>query len=236
MTQDTTDPRFQWFRHFFDYEVVPGLPSQTFDQGTYVILISELELHLDRWQWDDHENPFEFMEPLDRELLRVFYQMTTLRLRSNLTKFLDYHFDQWNDDPSDWLDFIEWTFQQVRPLLPDPETPAGYIIDWIDRKREQVRQPKQVPERIKWNASPSLFGFIFGELVSKGYITPPTTNSRPSYERLGKLLYRYFDIDTTEANIIKELKPENPETGYRPNTLSDQKRENFLIPYLHEVK
>ena len=102
-----------------------------------------------------------------------------------------------------------------------------YIED-CQNEIEPNGKPIQAGEKIKWNGTPSQFGYLFLELVAKGFINPPLYNGESNYKGLSRQCYQYFEIKTTSGNIEKELNPDK-------NTLSDSKRAKFTIPDLSDM-
>lgn len=84
-------------------------------------------------------------------------------------------------------------------------------------------------EKIRWKGSPALFGYIFLELIEKGYIEPPLYAGDWNYQGLAKLCFQCFNVNnTTIENLIKEM---NPKKHY----LSETKKAKFTIPQLSDL-
>lgn len=105
------------------------------------------------------------------------------------------------------------------------------VKEWIETKNNEIetnRKPLQAGEKIKWNGTPSQFGYLFLELVARGFIDTPLYNGETNFKGLARQCYQYFDITTTPGNIEKEMNPNK-------NTLSDIKRAKFTIPNLSDL-
>lgn len=122
------------------------------------------------------------------------------------------------------------------PIALAVNSEMGYINQKINElesnnKTEDdpdTKKPDQKLKKITWKGTPSQFGYIILELVKHGFIDPPPYNTGPNFTGLARLCFHYFDIKTTEDNLIKELNPYN-------NTLSDGKRAQFQIPDLSDL-
>jgi len=132
--------------------------------------------------------------------------------------------NSWEWDPFKSLDYdnvYQFILNEIR------------YLDRLSKIENNNNPPKPEPniggaktEKIKWLGTPSLFGYLFLELVKHGFIEPPLYNGDPNYTGFARLCFQYFDIDTTPGNLIKEMNPEK-------NTLSDTKRLKF--PDLSEL-
>ena len=120
------------------------------------------------------------------------------------------------------------------------------VLMYVDSEIQNLPSEKQDKptlsnNKIKWNGTPSQFGYLFLELVKHGFIEPPPHGSEWSYSGLAKQCYQYFHIEskpgklTTLENLIKELQPDNIKTGNRKNTLCDSIRAKFTIPDLPDL-
>jgi len=96
------------------------------------------------------------------------------------------------------------------------------IIDWITMKKTEHEL-----EKIKWNCSPAILGFLFGEFVKQNFIEPPLYNGEVNITGRAKLCWKYFEIQTeSEEYFIKQ---------FRNSILSDTKRQKFNIPALKDL-
>ena len=71
-------------------------------------------------------------------------------------------------------------------------------INWLEDRREPFieKEPGDSLEKIKWNGKPAQIGYLFKELVDKGWITLPMTNQKGSVRKLSRLCQHYFDVKT----------------------------------------
>ena len=107
-------------------------------------------------------------------------------------------------------------------------------LEFLKKKIEiEDQAPFVKKEKITWKGSPSLFAFIFYELVKKGYIEPDLHNGEYNFTKLSKLLFEYFEIHsepgklTTSEYIKKQLSEDN--------ALSSVKKAKFTIPDLRDL-
>ena len=145
--------------------------------------------------------------------------------------------------PSELFDFLEDLYRIDKEKNPGKEQAFLYyfldiievhdnfllnsrkklIWEWIEKKKNEI-QVSEIPvkqgEKIKWNGTPSQFGYLFLELVKNGFIEPPLYNGDPNYTGFARLCFQYFEINTTPGNLEKEMNPNK-------NTLSDTKRLKF---------
>lgn len=158
-------------------------------------------------------------------------------------KFLEYHYQKYVDKHGIGLDFLIFIQENFPILKASREVRRPVILEWVEKQmKEMNRQPLKeeselvsTKERIHWNGSPALFGYIILELVDKGYIEPPKYGGEWSYAKLAKLCFQYFEIKnkkgelTTIGNLTKEMQ------DLEKNTLSPFKREKIKIPDLSEL-
>lgn len=95
---------------------------------------------------------------------------------------------------------------------------------------EPIEHSKQecTLEKLKWNGTPSQFGWLFLELANKGFIEIPQTAQQNSHSKYAKVCFDLFEIDTTLENLKNELNPKR-------NSLTYANREEFKIPYLTDI-
>lgn len=94
-------------------------------------------------------------------------------------------------------------------------------------------------QKIKWLGSPEQFGYIFGELASKGYIELPSKNGEGVFSKLAELSLMYFELTTTKGkNVGKQTTPENLERALNPETnqLSIKGKANLKLPPIKDLK
>ena len=91
-------------------------------------------------------------------------------------------------------------------------------------------------EKIQWKGSPSLFGYLFTELIDKGFIEPKLHNGEMSYSGTAKLFLDHFDIYNKKGNLttLENLKKEMNPAIYK-NTYSETKRAKFKIPKMSDL-
>ncbi len=134
------------------------------------------------------------------------------------------------------LNGAEFTYRLFgADMLRDMATGIAYAyhISELESKiltfdKEVSKQSRGI-EKLKWNCSPSLLGFIITELANKGFIQYPLWNGDINPTGLAKQCFNLFEIDTTEENLIKEFNP-------KKCTLSETKRAKFTFPEIKDVK
>lgn len=85
----------------------------------------------------------------------------------------------------------------------------------------------QMPKRLKWLGTSAQFGFIFQELIGKGYLEKPTS----SYSKDADIYLSMFDIEGTKGTLTKEIS-----TGENQNSLSATNRAKIKIPLKDQLK
>jgi hypothetical protein len=188
------------------------------------------------------DNP-HYLDPLCREVKNQYIQKITELCfpPSEIVKFLDYHYSKYfESEKLDFVHFIDFSVAELLKMhgnLQDLLLRNTYILEtlgkWIKKKKKELGAEtgeQTIPQliKIKWNGSPSLFGYLFTELAIHGFISFPTHAGDISYSGLAKQLSNHFDIKTTPENLIKEFNPEK-------NTLSSTKRAKFTIPELSDL-
>jgi hypothetical protein len=83
--------------------------------------------------------------------------------------------------------------------------------------------------KIKWLGSPSLMGFVFVELMRRGFIELPLYNGEENYTALANHLDNFFEYNGKKSTLEKECSPKS-------NSLSETKRAKFTIPKLLDLK
>ena len=83
-------------------------------------------------------------------------------------------------------------------------------------------------QKLKWNGTPSQFGYIFLELAQNGFIEVPKTGGIDSYSKYAAYCMNLFDINTTQRNLVKEL-------NQKSNSLTYANRKEFKIPERNDL-
>lgn len=146
-------------------------------------------------------------------------------------KFMEFYREHGSPKIIDKKPFLIF-IKEMLPSYPEiSESRKQTILEWVNEKMAYLKEnvkPTPTNEKIKWNGSPSQFGFLINSLVTKGFIEPPLYNGETNFSGLARLCYDHFDIETTIGNLTKEVNPEK-------NTLSDTKRSKFDIPNLSDL-
>ncbi len=158
--------------------------------------------------------------------------------------FLNYHYQRYYEKHGDGYPFLAFLKEVLDDLTELSEKRKLTIIEWIERKKDQKNfgtllelQPNApVSKKIEWKGSPSLFGWLFTELIDKGYIEFEKHGTERSYQGTAKLFFNHFNVYnkkgelTTIQNLEKEFNPDPAK-----QTLSPYKREKFTIPNLSDL-
>lgn len=78
--------------------------------------------------------------------------------------------------------------------------------------------------KLKWEGTPSQFGFIIDMLIQGGYLKRPTS----SYKKDAEYYSKIFDIDTTKGTLEKEL-------SEKTNSIITKNRKKIIIPPKDEL-
>lgn len=104
----------------------------------------------------------------------------------------------------------------------------GRIFDYHHLLKTNDRQEVRDSVKITLNGNIQLWGFIFNELISKGYISAPKYNGKASYAKFARQILENFEFTShpmqkqpTENYLTKALKE---------NKYSLNKQELFKIP------
>lgn len=118
---------------------------------------------------------------------------------------IQYQFYNWEGDKLEWVKHTLELFNREYERVKDHEKFKSYdsedileIIAWLENEKEKIieKEPGDSMEKIKWNGRPAQIGYLFKELVNKGWITVPMTNQKESVKKLSRLCQQYFDVKT----------------------------------------
>ena len=182
---------------------------------------------------------------LQNDLLRIAkenFELYNNHLKNEPFDFPVTHSEDYLITTKGNLTWDQWKLSDNKKLFPiEPEYIYNYyhnrqfvsycedVIDWINKDIfGTITDKENESEKIKWNCSPAIFGFLFSELVKQNYIKPPLYNGETNMTGLAKLLWNYFEIKTTKENFIKEMNPNK-------TSLSETKRMKFTIPDLKSL-
>ncbi len=180
-------------------------------------------------------------ENIELEVIDFYYHyLFTVEPFSIKTNMLQWNYEHYTGKKSDFLLFVQWSikamgefnFKDKDEIMKSPDTSIvkKQVKEWIKQKKQEnaVGGMPTVFQKIKWNGSPSVFGYLFLEFVKHGFIEPPLRNGESNYAGFAKLCYHNFDIKTTLENLIKEMNPGK-------NQLSNTKQAKFTIPDLSDL-
>ena len=128
-------------------------------------------------------------------------------------------------DPSKYSQPIRWIEELAETPLLIEYFKSHYkpVKETIDEALKELKSNEIKVERLIWMGKPAHFGFIFRELVDKGYIEEPKTYGDHSNRRLARVCMELFDIETSEDYLINSLDPAK-------NSLSRNNKNKFNIP------
>jgi len=234
LTAEDQKPRTNHFMSFFVPDFVSFVNEDETPDSPYQSVIPNIETF-------KKDNPDYIKENLESEYLRLIEGVLNLDFSNifvngkptEIKMYLDYHYNKYLEKHSgEGIDFLYFVSDWI--LQPDPDieiraTNEKFINEWIEEKHyPEVKGPGTQTEKIKWNGSPEILGFLFLELVRKGYIDPPLFHGKPNFTGLSRLCGQYFEVNTTPGNLERVFNEEN-------NTLTSWKREQFTIPLLSEI-
>lgn len=104
-----------------------------------------------------------------------------------------------------------------------------FLRDWIEKESSATLNF----ERFEWLGNVEQFGFIFNELVEKGYLKFPD-NNRSSYPKFAKKCMEVFkitvkeDAETSHSNLSRALNPKN-------NSLAPSAKKALTLPHQHNL-
>jgi len=100
----------------------------------------------------------------------------------------------------------------------------------IYKEMDLEKELKALPtNKIKWLASPSILGYVFIELINKGFVEMPLRNGEINYSEFARQLLGAFEFQTTQNTMENACNPSK-------NKLSTTKRSKFKIPQLADLK
>lgn len=121
----------------------------------------------------------------------------------------------------------------------DKNSEWSRIVEENEREIGLIDEMKKENEKIKWLGSPEQFGFIFGELVAKGYIELPTKETEGCFSKLAELSLQYFEILSTKGKTKgKQTTKENLERAINPetNSLNIKAKRTLALPRIEDLK
>ncbi|GEM_PF-6630457 len=103
-----------------------------------------------------------------------------------------------------------------------------FEFEQINYSSSNHNSPDYETDKIAINGNVQLWGFLFNELINKGYITAPKHNGKVSYAKFARQLLQHFEFSSqpnekqpSENYLTKALKE---------NKYSNNKQEVFKIP------
>ena len=162
----------------------------------------------------------------DKQSLTALFWNTYVNFQDKTIKYFSVN----QTLPLNEIHELIFQFRQHFPLKNRVEG-VNYFDDLVLNLVEKL-QPNKIGktdiQKLKWNCSPSILGWLITELANKGYIEYPIHNGDPNPTGLAKMCFSIFELDTTKENLIKEF-------NSNKNTLSDTKRAKFTIPVLKDL-
>ena len=213
--------------------------------------ISEYQVQISVKREELEGKPIAFWFEVNPTISETYEDILYYGSPSHVYGFLDFHYEQFNEGSTrehrglDFLYFVQEHLDinakhelidengQVSIITtPIAESRKTLIREWIAEKRKVLKDAPNVTqdtkEKIKWNGSPEILGFLFLELVRKGYIDPPLFHGKPNFTGLSRLVWQSFELDSTPGNLDRALNESN-------NQLTDYKRDRLKLPPLSEI-
>jgi len=115
---------------------------------------------------------------------------------------------------------------------------SGYKEDDLEKRITSELEPKlsksnsddkiAVQQKIKIKGSLQSIGFLFSELIEKGYIEAPKRNGKDNTSAISRMILDHFEFIDKE----EQPKPEDiRKTLFTENKFSIEKRNQFKIPH-----
>jgi hypothetical protein len=112
-------------------------------------------------------------------------------------------------DPSDGvLSIADWIWSQIRSDVQYYITKLAAFIDQFRTGISVRTAPEPIVnlERIQWNGTAALLGYLFNELVRTNYITPPQRKEngelKPNWAAVARTLHASFDIRKKDGDAV----------------------------------
>jgi hypothetical protein len=214
-----------------DYQLKRKSPAMIVQENPEI----PLEKHLEK-----------IREDLNNKTSIDFLKWLIIGQPSDITGFLNFHYDKFKEHRPgrefDFLFHIDENTEGEKGLIFKKldtseeqylsESKRKLIKDWIATQKKKLEEEQKNTQgannKIKWNGSPEILGFLFLELVHKGYIDPPLYHGKPNFTGLSRLVGQTFALDSTPGNLERAFNESN-------NQLTDYKRDRFEIPPLSEI-
>jgi len=114
-----------------------------------------------------------------------------------------------------------------------------FLQDELNKLEPAMSETKNNLQKLRWLGNPEQFGYIFGELASKGYLELPTQQGEGAFSVLAELCLKYFDIEVSKGKTKgKQTTKENLERALNPETnkLSVKGQAAMELPPLSDLK
>ena len=195
LTQDDNDERFI-FCLFEDYRLSPkcGEEDWQFNKEVFGILDRDL------FNWEG--NKIEWIEHTT--------QLIATKLKEDL-KALKQSSKKPNQNALNSIDEIFKWLEKKRHKI---------VEEIADNGQSSIIQPH---EKLEWKGSVSQFGYLFNELVEKGFIEKPKSKGRATHAAFARSCLKLFEFRGEDSSLEKELSPQS-------NSLTYANREEFKIP------
>lgn len=194
-----------------------------------------LEQNIIRNSITELQNPVRIKDDcfIKESVLDNLFLKTLLRLDPmEVAEFLNFHRNEYEGEIEKFIKKIKFLYSNFNKLSDRfkyeqfalASNPTYKSIDnhlqelwgWI------TDQTSAKAEKLQWLGTPAQFGYVLLELAKKGYIKIPQTGGQDSFRKFAAYCNQLFDIDTTIANLEKELNPKS-------NSLTYANREGFKI-------
>lgn len=103
-----------------------------------------------------------------------------------------------------------------------------FVYDQINNVSSNINSPDQETDKIAINGNIQLWGFLFNELINKGYITAPKHNGKVSHAKFARQLLQHFEFSSQPSE--KQPSENYLTKALKENKYSNNKQEIFKIP------
>jgi len=156
-----------------------------------------------------NEDLYDLYYTLDKGFKDLLYSIEP----SEILSFIEYHYNPFKGEKQKFLIHVNYLIDDYRANLDNIHSIKSLgmdadkisiidnknkiVLEWIANNKEEIDfGGVNKIEKIKWNGKPAQIGYLFKELVDKGWITLPMTSQKENVKKLSRLCQQYFDVKT----------------------------------------
>lgn len=205
---------------YFEYLQQNQKLYDDFSDGLYGLLTSSLD--------NEDEIIEHILKYVDLEMLYVWAKTTYLEIDEE--KPHDEHLNDYvlNEILMPNIEYIG------NELMHNTAQISNFLLDEIFTYKQLLRssphskiQPSET-DKIIINGNIQLWGFIFNELINKGYVTAPKHNGKVSHAKFARQLLQHFEFTTYDHD--KQPSENYLTKALKENKYSNNKLDLFKIP------